>query len=40
MEQVKSFFMTPIFWGITVGHLMLTILGVIVSVFYVSKYSK
>lgn len=40
MDKVKEFFMKPLFWGITVGHLTLTILGVIASVTYVKKYSK
>jgi len=40
MEKVKEFFMKPLFWGLTVGHLTLTVLGVLASIIYVRKFSK
>ena len=40
MEKVKEYFMKPVFWGITVGHLTLTVLSVIASVVYLRKFSK
>ncbi len=40
MEKVKEIFMKPLFWGITVGHLVIVALGITVSVIYVKKFSK
>ncbi len=39
MEKAKEIFMKPLFWGITIGHLSLTLLGLLVS-YYLMKNSK
>ncbi|WP_262485916.1 hypothetical protein [Croceivirga radicis] len=40
MEKVKEIFMRPLFWGITVGHLALTVLASVASIIYIKKLSK
>ncbi len=40
MEKVKEFFMKPLFWGMTVGHLTVTLLVAVASIVYVTKYKK
>ncbi len=40
MEKVKEVFMKPLFWGITVGHLFITVLAILVSLWYSRNYAK
>lgn len=40
MEKFKETFMKPLFWGVTVGHLAISVVMTVASIIYIKKFSK